>query len=262
MTNPVSLRGRGIEVLESYPSTLQDHKMVFFGTNGYSAPLPAQGQTMDGVLHLMTNETLAKINPLMEGSSDLCDVKATKEGKLIDCKAHILNRQKKPASGDKLPKENYLAILIEGAKHFGMPSSYIEMLGQHECRPRRTPDQFMSYPAHDQKQQYTMADVKAKGNTSGQDGMPCLAAFGTHVVEYMGPRSGSNWGLVSGKALGKNFVFQFSRLEYDPKYGIATSYSDMSPEMKGYYEDWLLSLFGGPAGVVKIWKPIGILVDA
>lgn len=67
MLNPTSLRLRGLDVSGSQPAELLDHELVFFGGNGYLAPIPAKGKTMYGVLHRISGETLAKIDPLLEG---------------------------------------------------------------------------------------------------------------------------------------------------------------------------------------------------
>lgn len=265
MINPVSLQGRGLEVLESHYSQLQNHECVFFGPNGYSAPVPANGETMWGVLHLITQATLNKINPLLEGSSDLTTVEATKgDGKVVECVTHVLNRVKMPASTDNLPKENYIAILVEGADHYRIPAEYKEMLLAKENRPRRTPDIFVTCPEPEEKKMFSVADVEAGGNTDGDPEKPCLTIFGNKVLEYLGPRDPTvfpNWGLFKSKFLGKRMVFEFSKLEYDPKYGVADSWEEMSPEAQAYYEDWMLTAFGGPVGFTRMFKPVGLVSD-
>lgn len=87
-------------------------------------------------------------------------------------------------------------------------------------------------------------------------GKPCILAFGDKVVEYLGPREGSNWGLYQGHFIGKQALFEFAQLEFDPKYGEATSWNAMNAEMRAYYEDWLMLM-----GMSKILKVVGKLVE-
>ena len=67
MVNPTSVRLRGLKVADSAPGELLDHELVFFGPNGYLAPLAAKGKTMYGIVHRISKETLAVIDALMKG---------------------------------------------------------------------------------------------------------------------------------------------------------------------------------------------------
>ena len=43
------------------------------------------------------------------------------------------------------------------------------------------------------------------------------------------------------------------------RYGEAESYDNMAPEMRSYYEDWVI-LAMGPDKFAKMWKTVGVLV--
>lgn len=42
------------------------------------------------------------------------------------------------------------------------------------------------------------------------------------------------------------------------RYGEAESYDNMAPEMRSYYEDWVI-LAMGPDKFAKMWKTVGVL---
>lgn len=128
---------------------------------------------MHGMLHKISHDTLyKKIEPLQSGSSDLAEATAVVGTTEIPCYTHGLNIAKKKPWVAK-PKENYIDICVEGAKHFGLPEDFIQQLQALEQMPRRTPEQFkrLEPPVDfESLDEWTIEEVAAKGNVLGEQG--------------------------------------------------------------------------------------------
>ena len=58
MMNPLSIRYRGINPLESIPAEIIDYKLGFFGDMGFASAIYHEGSSFHGVLHKLSNEDI------------------------------------------------------------------------------------------------------------------------------------------------------------------------------------------------------------
>merc|ERR1711871_107360 len=159
MMNKVSLSGRDLHPLESWPAEILDHELQFHGiskgNDAMATAVPAEGKSFHGVLFRMTDEDMAKLDEI-ESGYDRCPAEARKyDGQKVPCTVYRFNKEevRKMATmsnlgqptGDELPSERYIDILSRGALSHGVAAEHIEWLQAHPCRPRKKMDEFQRF---------------------------------------------------------------------------------------------------------------------
>ena len=64
-------------------------------------------------------------------------------GEIVPCTVFVINEERlenetgAPMVKNSIPKERYLDIMIEGAKHFGVSPDHVQWLENHDKQPRK-----------------------------------------------------------------------------------------------------------------------------
>lgn len=138
--------------------------------------------------------------------------------------ANLYTKVKSLAEKDELPSQRYLDVLIEGAEHFKVHPDQVECLKQVECIPRPSPQEYKSFPepADDSPKLSYERDVKP---FQGEDSPYLRLAVNGKVIEICldDIPSGDTlfWNsLQFYNMFGQRLELVFSRIMYDPKYGV------------------------------------------
>ena len=161
MMNPVSLSRRGLVPKESHPARLLDFRLSFFGLLGVAEAIPEVGSSFHGVVHLMDEKDIAKLDNIerdytkLEATAELYGNGIPESAGTDDSTKTISKRfltvfcygrpganVERNATVDRDPSERYIQIMVEGCRHFGVDPSYIEYLQNHPQLPRATPERF------------------------------------------------------------------------------------------------------------------------
>ena len=169
MMNPRSVANRGLDVKESKPAELIDHKIYFFGSMGMAEAIAEKGQSFHGVLHRVDQATMAKLDKIENGYVRKNAKARLYDGTCVDCTVYARDNVERGKDIDKPPSQRYLEIMMAGAKHFGVNADYIKFLENHENVPRRQPHEFESFPVPEGLPEFTREQVDAADGKDGRD---------------------------------------------------------------------------------------------
>mmetsp|Transcript_25248 Transcript_25248/g.30569 ORF Transcript_25248/g.30569 Transcript_25248/m.30569 type:complete len:416 (+) Transcript_25248:390-1637(+) len=242
MMNPVSLQGRDLEPILSKPAELLDMELAFeLAGAGLAGGLvvarPKKGATFHGVLHLFTDEDIEALDniEIAMGRKDSARISATARaytGELVPVTVYALKPEDVNQENQK-PDQRYVDIMIEGARHFGVASSYIQYLRTIETLPRPDPSSLAGFPIP--------ASVIPGANpmvpNDGKDGNPMQISLNGKVLEWVGPKDSEIFHFLMDTAAGTDITLSGAKMKYDPKYGMPDRYEDMTEEHCRFVED-------------------------
>eukprot|EP00455_Lapot_gusevi_P029905 TRINITY_DN3205_c0_g1_i1.p1 TRINITY_DN3205_c0_g1~~TRINITY_DN3205_c0_g1_i1.p1 ORF type:complete len:272 (-),score=75.20 TRINITY_DN3205_c0_g1_i1:162-977(-) len=255
MMNPVSLRLRQLAPIRSMPAEVKGYRLMFFGVSGMASIEKAEGESLHGVLHLMTQEHM-KILDEIELSYLRVNVTCTLyDGTEQEGTAYMVDPAKydttKPNNN---PSERYIDILTQGARHYGVKAEYIEWLANHPCVPRKTPAEFRKFQPKEglEMKNFTSQELSQYNGADGKD--ICLCVNGK-VLRYIG--SGQNPFVVNIRNLwaGKDCTFQGASYLYEPKYPVSSCLEEMPEEHRAFVEDMVYGMMSSE------YEMVGYLVN-
>jgi len=232
MMNPVSLEGRALKPVKSYPAQLLDYELGFFGGSGMAEAVKSEGKSFHGVLHQMTTQDMEVLDGIETIYVRTPGVAKLYDGNLVECCVYCTNEK---SSINNPPSERYIEILLLGCQHFGVAESHINFLKTIEVVPRRKPEDFQYLIVPKGLPTWTTDEI-AIGN--GLNGNPLYIVLNGKVREYIGDKNNFYYKvLMNNNMAGLNFQLVSSNLIYDPKYGRLDKLDDMSREHGACLED-------------------------
>lgn len=238
MMLPQSYEQRNFHPLASQPAELLDYKLNFFGGVGFAEAVPAPGESLHGVMHMVTPQQMVELDKLEVGY-----VRKLGKARPYDGKGENNNDTKelvevtvycRPSMDtvNKPPAERYLEILIAGAKHWGVDPTYIQFLQEHEFQPRTLPTDFLSFGDPPPESHYTEVPETT------EDGEVYFSLNGKIIHASYPPGHSHGAYLIHMRLYkGPHFEVGLSQLALDLKYGVVKDIKDCSPEHSGYLED-------------------------
>lgn len=220
--NPVSLRNRGIVPIASEPGELIDFELKFSGSMGFAEAVHRPGSSFHGVLHQIDAESMERLDKLEISYERVQGKVVTNDGRSVT--ANLYTKVKSLAEKDELPSQRYLDVLIGGAEHFNVHPDQVEYLRHVKCIPRPSPQEYKSFPepAEDSPMLSYERDVQPY---NGEDSPYLRLAVNGKVIEICldDIPSGDTLfrkSLQFHKIFGQRLELVFSRVMYDPKYGV------------------------------------------
>ena len=172
MMNKTSLTMRELKPSKSRPAFLRDFELIFGMKYGMAAARPCPGQEIHGVVHRITKEELDKLDKIetwyvrekVEVSS-YEEVKSKVTETLL-AYVYVFNPElvsKDPELFNEFPpKERYMDILKEGAKHYGVDKEYVsKTLGAVKFEPRKVKSDLKSFDVLSRKDPGSHLDDEA-----------------------------------------------------------------------------------------------------
>lgn len=260
MMNPASMENRSIKPISSVPGELLDYELVFSGGMGFAEAVQKSGSSFHGVLHLVDDETMARLDKIeltykrVEGQARMYDgttVTATVYTKISD----------DIGQGNNPPHQRYLDIMLEGANHFNVHEDQINFLKSVKCIPRPMPNEFQSIgelPADAPLLTYEQ-DVEPY---NGVDKPILRLAVNGKVLQICVSDVKDSDANVFNRALnlykqyGHRLEIVYSRVMFDPKYGCPENVNDFTKEHVDYIEHnhYIISTHHNTA---NLWRCIG-----
>lgn len=279
MTNPTSLASRNLTPLCSHPATIPGWEIHFDSTMGFADIRPHQ-LTMEekeaeensgevekkkkrvapvghGVLHLMSDAQMLVLDSI-EVTYDRIKVLAHlyEEGRApIEAVAYKI---KEPPKKISLPSERYIDIISQGCLHHGVCSKYVQYLKEHPCQPRVPPHarktiDHSTVPTDKTWTLEQLAECIVNYDPSGR-----AVLFSLTGVVFGLKDEAANHDPIHTNVLklinGKDITHFFSKVIFEPLYGVPSSYEDMHPDHKSFVVDFTMSLDWFPH-----FKPMGIV---
>ena len=130
---------------------------------------------------------------------------------------------------NSIPKERYLDIMIEGAKHFEVSPDHIQWLENHEKQPRKQLSELSKWS--DWCEIPSELPVITKEELENAEDLFGFNRIVFRMMDDVKPE-------LKKRFAGQELAVRFSRLVYDPKYGIHDSLDTMTPEHIAYSEDF------------------------
>jgi hypothetical protein len=231
---------RGITPLASYPAEIKDWELKFMGEGGMGTVWEKPGASLHGVLHVVTEPQMRELDK-MEGGYDHVDVVC-----------HLYDGTTKPAVAYKFktdrvkemktnnpPSERYLDIIIRGCEHYGVKQSWVDFLKAHPFVPRKKPSEYKKLPEPEDKTKFVTKAELSKYD--GRDGRELMVAVNGKVCKWAAdptnPAAGFTFKWLAENVGGKDATIFWARGLYEPKYPIAKSFEEMTPEHRAFVED-------------------------
>lgn len=283
MMNPVSVKNRDLDLELKHPAqpgVLRDHKLCFFGLQGFAEVIYEKGSTVHGVVYQCVRDDIMAELDLIERDYIRKSVKvqlyspqhenqqqqATESSTVILNNVSVYCRPQADIEGskemDRPPSERYLQLLISGARHFGVDPKYIQWLEDHECKPRCDPSEYLSfYPARGELRNVKRDAVDTMGNDV--DSNKLYVRCGRKVVELCKESEDDSffeeWKQVFCQRE-KDIELFMSRVQYDPLFGIPSCIDEMNPEWRAYTEHLFCEYMKG-VHVLQRWRVVAHIVD-
>ena len=284
MMNPVSVKNRDLDLELNHPAqpgVLLDHKLCFFGLQGFAEVIYEKGSTVHGVVYQCVRDDIMAELDLIERDYIRKSVKvqmyspqhenqqqqqATEPSTVILNNVSVYCRPQADIEGskemDRPPSERYLQLLISGARHFGVDPKYIQWLEDHECKPRCDPSEYLSFhPAQGELRNVKRDAVDTMGNDV--DSNKLYVRCGRKVVELCKESEDDSffeeWKQIFCQRE-KDIELFMSRVQYDPLFGIPSCIDEMNPEWRAYTEHLFCEYMKG-VHVLQRWRVVAHIVD-
>ncbi|CAF0920579.1 unnamed protein product [Didymodactylos carnosus] len=268
MINPISLHLRNIRPIVSYPATCYDHQIVFCGPNGMANIESALGESLEGVVHLLTAtdmDTLDKVelfyNRIPVTVTDYSNQTQVTYAYQIDL-SRLSNLEY------SLPSERYMDIIIKGCEYYGVRQAYIDRLKQINVVPRMKPSEYKCITDVPDVH-YTLDDLVLRNGTNNY---PVWISVNHKIFEHTGLPSpddpsynqlSTTYNLIRNLHAGKDMTLKISQNIYEPLYGIPLTEDEMTLEHRSMAEDTFLTFISNPKlGDKTYWRPIGKLIKS
>jgi hypothetical protein len=152
--------------------------------------------------------------------------------------------------------------MLNGCRHYGVEPNYIKRLEQHECTPRPSPDEYLSFPVQEGAMDRTMTRQQAHEQGNGQDGNPLWVCSNGRVIQLCEDNNSPFFRefCKTMSTYGKDVEMFIARVQYDPKYGNPQSIEEISPEESAYREHGFCQYMQGINKLDK-WQVIAKIVD-
>lgn len=283
--NPISVKNRNLNLAVNHPAqpgVLMDHKLCFFGSQGFAEVIYEKGSSLHGVVYQnVPANTMAELDMIeRDYIRKLVDVQlyhpiskhnGGDEAPSSTTKTTLKNvsvycRPQEDIEGsrhvDLPPSERYLQVLIYGARHYGVDPKYIQWLQDHECQPRCDPSDYTSFPVAEGQLGTMKRDaVDTLGN--GLDGKPLYLRCNGKVVEFCKESDEDplfkEWQKMFHKSERDIDLF-IARVQYDPMFGCPSCVEEMTEEWSAYTEHLFCEYMKGH-NLLQRWKVIAYLVD-
>lgn len=237
MMNPISLQGRNLKPLESFPGEILDYNLGFFGTMGMAAAYAEEGKSFHGVVHKMTIEDKEVLDDIERGYiKEIANVRCY-DGNILQCQVYCKSESHTHFKENCPPTERYLEILIDGCIHYKVDESHIKYLKSLPFQPRTLPQDFKNISMFESLEglpTWTSEDI-AKGN--GKDGNPLYFSINGKVREFHGDPAKFFLYHVILRAAGGSMELMMNKVLYEPKYGLHDSFKTITREHAAYLEN-------------------------
>lgn len=228
------MKQRDCHPKESKPAEIQDFDLIFFSANGVACAVQKAGATFHGVLHLCTDDEMAKLDKVELSYKRIPSVAKCYDGTLVNCTVYADPEGKIDHSNDKPPTERYLDIMIEGCEHFGVKPEYIQWLRDHEKQPRRNPEDFQSWEVPAGSPIWTYKQIQ---ELTGKEGQPYYQILNNKVLEFVGEKTNNPIFDYIKPYAGTHHELLLGKVQYDPKYGCPEKIEDWTAEARASRED-------------------------
>ena len=259
--HPVAITNRGIHPLSSEPAELLDFRIGFFTSQGFAEAIPEKGSSFHGVIHHLTREDMEKLDKIEVLYERRTATARLYDGTTRQVTVYIQSDFNEKSSEDGLPKERYIEIMVAGCRHYGVDPKYIEFLEKHDKVPRPTPEEYLSFGSADHCDN-TMT-LKQVLENNGMDNKPLYMSINGKVIEITHERDSKHFQDHFGmlQVMGQVGELVMSKVQYDPKFGIPPSLSDVSKEHAAYCENNICEYLT-MNGELDKWKVIAKLEPA
>eukprot|EP00746_Dinoflagellata_sp_MGD_P135191 gnl/MRDRNA2_/MRDRNA2_69144_c0_seq1.p1 gnl/MRDRNA2_/MRDRNA2_69144_c0~~gnl/MRDRNA2_/MRDRNA2_69144_c0_seq1.p1 ORF type:complete len:303 (+),score=58.55 gnl/MRDRNA2_/MRDRNA2_69144_c0_seq1:143-1051(+) len=258
MTNPQSLAARELSPKRSMPARLLHHRLVWSGFEGMASAEKAPEETFHGVLHLMSNGDMKKLDAIEMGYDRVLCQAELYDGKVQECTVYSVNSTRFPrlAKRSTPPQQRYIDIIVEGCRYHGVDQGYIDWLLSQPCRERTKPKDYLSFEVPPDVRRMTLEDVR-RGD--GVEDHPLYRIANGKVLEYRGNRTGPAYERNMKKAGSTtDLLFDSAKMMYDPLFGLPASQEQMTAQHSQYREDMLKRMLMG-FNASNVWVVVGLL---
>ncbi|CAB9522818.1 Gamma-glutamylcyclotransferase [Seminavis robusta] len=238
MMLPQSYEVRGFHPKQSQAAELLDYRLGFFSCQGFAEAIPSPGDSLHGVMHLVSIEEMRELDKIEAGYIRRLG-KARPYGKdcsttneLVDVTVYCRPEGANKEEENKPPHERYLEILIAGAEHFGVDPNYIQFLKDHDRQPRTFPSQYLSFADPPVGKRFT------KFPNQPNDGSLLVCLNGKVIrISYPLDHEHRNFFFNMVQKYGHHFEVGMSQIALDIKLGCIKDMKDCTPELSAYIED-------------------------
>lgn len=263
MTNPISLYLRDLTPLLSYPATCFNHQIVFRSNNGMADLEACAGAEFDGVVHLLTDEQMSRLDEV-EVFYHRIQVNCTDyEQQMHTVYAYQMNIKDQPTT---LPYERYLDIIIKGCEYYQVRPEYLNRLREGQAViPRKQPASFHVFADLPSDVYYTFEDLER--HNGSDPSLPLWICVNGKILEYGGlppsdhpdyefQRSFSTF--LTQKLGGREITTVLAKTLYEPLYKLPLTDEDICDEHRAQIEDHYYNTLAGSQNKTY-WKSIGRL---
>ena len=263
MTNPISLYLRDLIPTISYPATCFDHQIRFRSTAGMADIESCPGEEFDGVVHLLTNEQMIRLDGIEVFYHRIQVNSIDYQRRIHKVYAYQMNMNGQPMT---IPHERYLDIIIKGCEYYKVRSEYINRLrNEQPVIPRKKPDSFQSFTGFPPDIYYSIDDLEKH---NGSDPLlPLWICVNGKILEYAGLPSKDHpdyefqrsfYRYFTKKLGGREITTVMAKTLYEPIYKLPLNDEDICNEHRAQIEDHYYSTLGSSQNKLY-WKPIGRL---
>eukprot|EP00455_Lapot_gusevi_P025094 TRINITY_DN2629_c0_g1_i2.p1 TRINITY_DN2629_c0_g1~~TRINITY_DN2629_c0_g1_i2.p1 ORF type:complete len:276 (-),score=80.13 TRINITY_DN2629_c0_g1_i2:118-945(-) len=256
MMNPVSLRLRELNPIQSMPAELKGYRLAFMFAGGMASIEKDENQSLHGVLHLMTPQDMKTLDSIEASYLRVPVVCTLYDGREQPATAYMFDENKVDRTQpNNPPSERYIDILTQGARHYGLKQEYIDWLASHPVVPRRKPSEFRKFEPKPgvELRSYTMEELT---QSTGVDGRELLTCVNRKILRFCGDRNSPMFATIRDRWGGRDSTFRMAALLYEPKYPPVFSPSDMVEEHRHFIEDMFVGWQNNN------WEQIGYLQEA
>jgi hypothetical protein len=263
MINPISLYLRNLTSIISYPATCVDYKIAFRGHAGIADIEPCHGETFDGVVHLVSNEQMIRLDEIECFYHRIKITCIDYQGQSHIAYAYQIKINNQPIS---LPRERYLDIIIKGCEYYKVRPEYINRLrDQQPVIPRKQPESFHSFTDIPSNVYYTEEDLRKH---NGDDpSLPLWVSINGKILEYGGLPSNDHpdyefqrsfYAFLKPNLGGREVTTAMAKAFYEPLYKLPLNDEDICDEHRAQMEDHYYNILASSENKMY-WKPIGRL---
>lgn len=183
MSNPISLKRRGLVPPESHPAVLEGFELSFMPANGFANIHPCPEGHLHGVVHLITDEELQRLETIEIGY-EVQRHRVAPYGPEAPAPMEadvFINQDEEPRDPPVLPQRRYLRIIEEGLRHFGVDEAWIERACDRCSQPTRAPEDYLRAPQAEDPDALPVWDARELRAQAGEG--PYRMALGERVVE-------------------------------------------------------------------------------
>ncbi|CAF1487857.1 unnamed protein product [Adineta steineri] len=262
MNNPISLYLRDLIPIISYPVRCLNHRIVFRGAAGMADLEPCQEAEFDGVVHLLSEEQMARLDKLEMTYQRIIVPTVNYQNQshaVYAYKMEITQPQ------DNHPSERYLDIIVKGCEHYGVRSDYINRLRQEQpVIPRKEPHTYQTITDVPPDVFYTLDELAKHNGTDPEH--PLWICINGKILEHTGLPSSDDpayetqkrfYTMLQTRFGGREADFEIAKGLYEPLHKLPLSEEDVSDEHRAMLEDQFLSMQFRSGQNKNSWKPVG-----